>query len=411
MQSNNPSLDAYFCAGFFDCLFIISVMPTAFSSNYTQWSLLLFVIIGIALSSSAPWVIDQLMPDMFSSAMYLAIAIIILFFNRLSTLQKIALFVILTISMVCHVSNIMLGLSLLGIFFLLEIIIQRKLASTYKPYLFIGLALLFSISLLIGSNAINKDPRHSLMRASNNFLLAKVISDGPGLIFLNENCNKVALKTCSILDQLNQFKKEHPEAILSEYFLWSGIINQAGGWDVINDEAAWIVRKSVKQNPAMQLKALAKNSLEQLITFQAGEGLRSYAGDNIFTGHMIKIAFPNQYSQFLASRQSLSQNLFATNLNLIYTTIICVSCIGLLLLLFIEKSREDVSYLIISCFIFIAMNAMFTGGLSAISHRYESRVIWLLPCLFYLFLFARCFKQPKKINALYRMKLILKFEG
>lgn len=354
------------------------------TSSQTHALHLIALIALLTVSSCVTWVVNLLMPDIFSAILYLDIIIAFLFFQEINSRNKVILFCILVLSMICHVSNILVSALLIITLFLISLFLRKKWWAPFTFYLFSFSALALSASLLIGSNALNEKPSYALVRSSDNFLLAKVISDGPGLLYLNARCPQAPLKTCLILPQLNQFKQDHPEAILSEYFLWSGIIDQAGGWEAVNAEAAYIVRKSVKMHPFMQAKALLKNSVEQLITFQAGEGLRSYSGDNIFTGHMVKTAFSNLYPQFLSSRQSTGSYLYYSSFNFLYTATVGVSFFGLLWFLFRNQLSPQYQILILSCLAFMLLNAITTGGLSAISNRYEARVIWLIPAIFYL---------------------------
>ena len=137
---------------------------------------------------------------------------------------------------------------------------------------------------------------------------------------------------------------------------------------------------------------------DQIINFKIGEQMGSYASNAGFD-KLINASFPESYSSYINSEQykGILEKIFPI-LNLYYTYMIYLSSIlWIYLIIRIRKTKEsgNLVLLILTTIIFLAVNALVTGGMSGVFDRYQSRIIWLVPGLAFL-IFSGIVDSSKK---------------
>ena len=381
-------------------------LGTVLFPTLNKWTIYSALILT-AIFTNLPWFVDQLIPDIFSSILFLALIIFAVGRQILSKNEKMGLLGLVCICICMHSSN--LPIAFLLIFFIsLIMLFQEVQFSEIKIYFLTTiLASMIAIALLISSN-IWSHHGFTIAKTSKVFLLARMLEDETALDYLNKNCIQENYKTCLSLPILNEAKSIQDRAnvnvkpeiknLISSSFLWGGGVKAAGGILEVNKEASEIILKSFLANPSRQLLLSLKNMSDQIITFKIGEQMGSYASNAGFD-KLINASFPESYSSYINSEQykGILEKIFPI-LNLYYTYMIYLSSIlWIYLIIRIRKTKEsgNLVLLILTTIIFLAVNALVTGGMSGVFDRYQSRIIWLVPGLAFL-IFSGIVDSSKK---------------
>lgn len=394
---------------------LLKFAKTLFPNLSTKNSLIWLYLIG--LTTSVPWFISQISADIFTSCLFLTMIILALICER-ATFRNILFLAVLMIAELCmHSGNLIIGF-LLFICILGLLLIQKKSWSHIRKFTLTVLGA-FSIGYasIVTSNIIF-DQGFTFNRWGKVIFLARVLEDGPGLRYLNEVCKTKDLKTCIALPLFNEASNKekdlgltkNPETknLVLNALLWDGGINLIGGLSVVNSEALEIIYGSIRAYPLQMAYAFSRNTLDQLGIFSVGNQFSSTV-HLIAINNFIQIHFPENYKSYIDSEQSGNRVSLVTGvLSLAYMIVIAISgCLMLVLIIpplknsphWAGLSKNPSVYLVIFSLLgFLISNAMITGGISAVFDRYQSRVIWLLPAITFLFIIELMSSKSKNSN-------------
>jgi hypothetical protein len=333
-----------------------------------------WLLCGVALSSlatSLPWFASQLMPDVFTGLLPLALALLVLVPERLSRHERLWLVLFATFMIAAHQSHVLLAVGLL----LVLPALRRWLgaASLSRPgVLMVVCPLVFALFAMTAVNAL-AFRRLSPSPFGNVFLLARVIYDGPGAGTLRRDCPQAGWRLCRFIDRLPP---------TSDDFLWrkDSPLVRAGGAKEVSDEAGAIIAAALREAPGAEVRAFLRNGLSQLTQFDSGDGLVPWP-DTVTP--VIERDFPGfERSAYAAARQTRGaigvpdwmQPLHKATA--IAGVIVCIAALP-----FALRRRHVAAGFIVAALLALLGNAMITGGLSGPHDRYQSRVMWLPPVL------------------------------
>lgn len=356
-------------------------------------------LIFITFFTTAPWFVGQISPDIFSSILFLALMFWVVSYKEENTIDLVIVCSTLILSICVHSSNLLICTFTASVFFIWLVLQRQSWKYIRKFSLPIFSSILISVVLIIISN-IWSHYGATLNPSGRVFMLARILEDGPGLEFLKNNCTYQRFKVCEALPMLVNAKEieiagnvaNDPELknLVASTFLWGGGLSISGGIFSVNSEAGAIIKGAVKEYPFVQIKAIAQNTLDQLVTFSVGEQLKSTLKLEAIN-HFFHSRFPGSYQHYLNSQQSRGKLPVVTNfLNPIYFVVVLLAIANIAITLFIQVRKgisTNYSFIVIGIlFIFEVANAMVTGALSGVFDRYQSRVIWLIPAVSILFL-------------------------
>ena len=317
---------------------------------------------ALALGTSLPWHVAQVMPDVFTPLMTLAMALLVLAPERLSRIEigLIVLFAAFTIAV--HQSHVPLAMVLVLLLVPLRSQFgappgRRHWLATLPPML----ACLTLIAMNIAGHG-----RVSLSPFGNVFLLARVIEDGPGMTALRQNCPAAGWRLCDELDRL---------PVASDDFLWrdDGALAHAGGAKRVSAEAGAILLAAWRADPAGILAAFLHHASQQAADFATGDGLEAWPQT---VTPWIQRDFPAaEQNAYAASRQTAGKMAVPIGLGLLHLGIAAGGIAGCLLL--IIRRRRLAAGFAAAALLAVLCNAAITGGLSGPHRRYQSRIIWL----------------------------------
>jgi hypothetical protein len=221
-----------------------------------------------------------------------------------------------------HQANFLLACALL--------LILAIMRSRFKPSL-AGplLAVCLGFGLLILPNAVSRHHRSfSPTRGSSVFMLAKVLDDGIGFDYLDEECKNSSFSICAELPALREDRAKSPDADSLDFFLWGGPLQAAGGWEEVRKYAGSVVAHCIVRYPGRFVLASLMASGRQTVLLYTGEDSPRY-GDDAYVTTTLKNDFPAAvYEEFQRSRQQ-SGNLPFHQITLLQIFVVVVSVVVL----------------------------------------------------------------------------------
>ncbi len=312
--------------------------------------------LGLSLLSWLPWLVCEIMPDSFTPL--LALTLCLLALNH----GGVPLILLTAFMISSQQSSLPIALTLI-----VALLIHRRTA--WRRLL---LPPILAAAALLAVNLIGHG-RASLSPYGNVFLLARVIYDGPGMTVLRRDCPQAGWRLCPFLDRFPP---------TSDEFLWraDSPILLAGGHKAVSADAGAILSAALTAYPWTQARAVIANALEQLGRFRGGDGLEAWPNE---VSPWIARDFPRrEAAAYAAARQQSGTLTLPTPLADLHDAVSILGIVICLLLLPRSLRRRDAlaPFLFVSLII-LPVSAVVTGGLSTPHDRYQSRIMWLPPCI------------------------------
>ncbi|HBK04543.1 MAG TPA: hypothetical protein DDZ81_01630 [Acetobacteraceae bacterium] len=213
--------------------------------------------------------------------------------------------------------------------------------------------------------------RFAIAPFGNIFLLARVIYDGPGMTALRAECPSAHWRLCPFIDDF---------PATSDEFLWADTspLNRAGGPKAVSADADAIIRAALYANPGAEFRAALSNTAEQLTLFHSGDGLNPWAAQ---VTPWIDRDFPaREATAYAAARQQSGVLAVPAVLARLHVVIALGGVAACLMLIPIALSRRaPCSYFLLGVLVALPLSAAITGALSTPHDRYQSRIGWLPP--------------------------------
>jgi hypothetical protein len=364
----------------------------------TAASRLLLLALLLALGTSLPWFVGQIMPDIFTPLMILALALLWLTHDTLPRISQIMLMLLVSAAVACHQANLLVALWMLPAFGLCALLGWRPSKAPIHGILESGIALALGAAALLTANLV--DGRFALSNGGSVFLLARLLDDGTAISYLEKACPQRRFAICAQLDELSSFRRTmvtepgcgSMRASLAVEFLFGGALDRLGGFRAEQSEASAIVAGTLSAYPLAQSRAAIDNGWRQLFRFRAGEGLCAYSETEFWSTTIHNIFGPVVYDHYLNSKQ-IRDALFDRFelLNYIHATVLVASSLILIGFLVVGWLRKQPRAFFAAIFVIVLVvgNAFTLGVLSGVGDRYQSRVIWLVPLLAGCFVLER----------------------
>ncbi|MBV8615681.1 MAG: hypothetical protein JOY66_18205 [Acetobacteraceae bacterium] len=323
---------------------------------------------GLALASPLPWFAAQLMPDLFTGLLVLALALLVLAPERLGRVEAVGLTALAAFAMCAHLSNLPLGLALI----VCLLPLRRRLGAR-AALGGAGLARVLGapVAAALALMGVNLAGHGSVAIApfGNVFLLARLIEDGPGRDVLIQACPGVGWRLCAARDRL-------PAS--ADAFLWrpESPLNAVGGPKRVSVEADAIIAAAFRAEPGSELAAMLRNAGRQLLRFESGDGLQPWPET---VTPWINRDFPSfEQAAYAASRQANGQRLLPDWMGGLHEgaalggTAFLLACLPGWL-----RRRDIMAGLAVAILAGLLANAAITGAPSGPHDRYQSRIMWL----------------------------------
>ncbi len=353
---------------------IFEIIKLFFDHNLKK----VFIVTAILLSllTSLGWYSNQVMPDIFTGIMFLSIINLLFKEDWSKEKYKIGGFIIvIVLAVLFHFSNLLMLIGTMLIFVLFRgfFNVHKKVFSCLLFSFLIGL-----ISSLLINFTLEKKVVYS--KGSHVFLMAHLNDTGILKKYLEEYCID---KNYSICDN-----KEDLPGRLSEFIFESDIIEKSGGWYDSKEEFNQIIKQTLIKPKYLFLNIQKSLSytFTQFFNFRLGDGLSHYNKDSEPVCSAIKSKFSYDSKSFLNSKQNLWNGfeLKFDQINFYQNTVLFVAFIFLVINFGKDKKLDRLTLFVL---LFLLLNAMSTAGITAVTPRFQSRVIWLIVLPFLISVF------------------------
>jgi hypothetical protein len=330
------------------------------------------LIVALSTTTALPWFASQLMPDLFTALLVLALSLAIFAPDRLSRSERFYLVLLSAFAIAAQQSSVALSFALL--LFLSPL--RRRLGAA-APLRRGGLAALatpplVALAALVSVNLAGFH-RASPFPYSNVFLLARVIYDGPGMDVLRRDCPRPGWNLC-------QFLNEFPST--SDEFLWQpdSPVVRAGGHKRVSDEAGAIIAAALRAEFGTELLAVLRNGLTQLTMFDSGDELHPCP---VTVTPWIDRDFPSwERAAYAEARQTNGRLAVPDWVQAVHRTTELIGLAGCAVVLGVGvRRRHPAAGFAAAVLLAVLANAFIAGGLSSPHHRYGSRVMLLAPAV------------------------------
>jgi hypothetical protein len=393
---------------FFQCLmmsYVFSQLLNTLLSQYIAQRIQLILIFVLTAFTSIGWFSTQIMPDIFTPMMSLAILALLLG-DRLSALNKVMLFLIVLISILTHYSNLLLAMAFGAVLLIMLVWSVKKefisVSHLWQKVTAFSLLILFSFVITVVTNQ-SIDNRAQISKGSHMFIMGRFLDSGVLKLYLDENCAQKDNVLCSIKDSL-------PESSRVLHWSANSPVHQLGGWEG-SESAYWDIIWDILRKPrylGYLLTESVKVTLIQLTQNEIGTPLVTdwYGQDSSPPYAAINNYFSHEHNAYVQSRQNTNlwgQKLDFNYLNQIGFLILFVSALFLVLIFAFKNWTEHwltpaLKFATLWLLSSIVFNAFITANFSVVCDRLQARVIWILPLIVFLIIVSN-----KKLRA--RLKL------
>ncbi|WP_431281576.1 hypothetical protein ACQW02_19495 [Humitalea sp. 24SJ18S-53] len=322
----------------------------------------------LAALTALPWFASTLMPDVFAGVTVLSLWLLAL--GRLSRAEGWAMLALGAFAVAVHLSHLVIAAAVIAGVLLLTWRLRPVLRATAP----LAIALVF----LLVSNGIGHG-RLAISPYGATFALARLQADGPATALLRARCPDAGWYLCGFVDRL---------PMDSDQFLWdpaSPVARDAAGNTrpmgtvLIAAEAAQIVAATLRAYPLEVLRAAAQNLARQLVTFRVGDTLVSDHLD-VSARMMVAEGFSARELAAFDAAMQMRGALPAVAEPLLWPQAPVVALSLVIGLWAAISARGTAAQKLFACVLLgILANAAATGALSKPHHRYQARIIWLLP--------------------------------
>ena len=347
--------------------FLVLVAKRLMAPRANRWEVLA-LILCLAFLTPAGWGAATAMPDIFAGVAVLGSILLTLFLERLGHWERIALVLLLALSISVHGSHLPLALGTLAAGAAARFVLRRPgWAQTFRDGLWFLSAPLLGLSAMLTLSYVGFGTA-SLAPKRYPILLARSVADGPGRLYLEAHCARDRYAICEV------FGTDFPTQ--PRKFLWEkdGVRYRATPEQMerIRKEEGPIVRAAAAEYPMLQLRSSTGNVLRQFVSFGLGTvDFRSVLGAGP-TGRveLVEVTEDRPHLRFWVS---------------VVIYIAFGSSLVVFFLLRSRMSRQEWAMLLVA-FVGLAGNAVICGILSGVSDRYQARVAWIIPLLAILML-------------------------
>jgi hypothetical protein len=326
---------------------------------------LLLATAALALLTSLPWFIGQVMPDALAGAGVLACFLLLRRPSR-SLATRLAEGAVVVLAAAVHHSHLPLLLSLVAVATAVKLLFPRLELALRPAWIAV-----LTAAVAIPSLNFALTGEFFYTKAAHAFVLGRMVGNGLVGELLEENCDTNDYTLCPYREELR---------LKGRSFLWDrgSSFHRTGGWQAPSGPAWRMIVDSLRHDPVGHASAIAINTARQLVRFDADE-LVSYPPDE-YVSKMVRVRFPGEADAFARARQQEGTLPLAVVLP-VHRVVVWVSAAlsAVLLLAAFRGARPAALDLHVFVWTALVLNAAIMSNLSAVSGRYQSRIVWLLP--------------------------------
>jgi hypothetical protein len=329
--------------------------------------LLLGMISALSVLTTLPWLTAILLTDIFSGLGVLALYLLLLRADALSSRERIAMAGIVALSASTHSATMAVLCGLVVVAAMVWLVDSARIQ--YPRLLHAVAALLLGILMMVMANALVVG---RLTWAPGGYALSfgRMLQDGIVKKYLDQHCPDASLRLCPYKDQL-------PDR--ADAFFWEQqLFRKLGSFEGMHDEMRRIALESADDYPMLQVQSMLGETAKQLTMVETGAGVVRWVMDSYYS---IKDHVPAALPAMNASRQHRTDIDF-TAINRLQVPLALIAMALLPLLAWFGLRREsysDIGELAATATLALLGNAAVFGIFATAHNRYGARLVWLAP--------------------------------
>jgi hypothetical protein len=328
------------------------------------WRLMALSVV-LVLVTALPWLASMLLTDIFAGLSVLALFVLVLHGDKISTIEKCSLFAFTAFAAATHSATlaVLLGLCCTG--WIARPFLRKRIAMSGLVQgtltIVAGAAMLLAANFAL-SGQLAWTP------GGYGVAFGRMLQDGIVTQYLRDHCPQQKLKLCPYRNQL---------PATADQFLWgNSMFNTLGRFQGMNDEMGVIVTRSLAEYPLWQAEAALAATAKQLVSVGTGEGTHEWIPH---TYGIIERYIPAQLAPMRAARQQHWQLDF-TAINRVHIPVALIS-IALVAVVFAtaiwRRRLDDLTMLAATVSFALLGNAFVCGVISGPHDRYGARMTWI----------------------------------
>jgi MFS family permease len=321
---------------------------------------------ALSILTSLSWVASTLLTDVFTGLSVLALYLVTLRAETLARWERGALIALIAFAAATHTATLAVLLALLAAGLLIALVWRGAVQFT-------GLvrgasAVTLSVALLLAANVIVAG-KLAWTPGGSAIPFGRMLQSGIVAHYLADHCPDARLpKLCANRDKLPTD---------TDFFFWgSDLFDQLGRFEGLGEEMRIVVRESLTEYPAMQIKSAIAATAKQLVRVATGYGVHT---EIWHTTWIIEQYVPAAVPAMKAARQQQG-NLDFAMINRLHVPIAWASMLLLIGVLALSRRRpqfQNVRELAAIVTLAILANAVVCGALANPHDRYGARIVWL----------------------------------
>lgn len=325
------------------------------------------LVLLLTLLTGLPWVVSQIMADMFAGTAILGVAVLA-FGQYLPLYRRLALVPLVMLAVAVHMTHVAVGcglvLVLLGV--RLAAIWVRRMP---RPNLILPILAVSLGTLAVPATHYLATGRIFFSESGRVLQLALFVQNGLAKKYLDDVCPLGATyKMCQYKDGLPYTADE---------FLWGDSpFDDMGGWKAMHDEADAIVGGAIAMFPKDVAVHMLNDTLTQMDLIGSGEDLVP------MTWHFVKTQlkrYPRDFRSFRFALQQRREGIDFEPLNEIQVPVAQAAQLAMIGAFFVAWRRRDrisIGFILIVAAALVG-NALVCGAMSNPHDRYQARIVWL----------------------------------
>lgn len=352
-----------------------------------------------AATTSLPFYVAYIMPDIFTSVMLILIAAVVASGRQIQIGEVLAIFALGLFAVVLHPSHLGIAVLMFPLTVLaavLRIGQGRWLAVGFMIFLS-GLAMaerkVFEVAV---ETATQKEVVYT------PHITARLIVDGPGMAYLDDVCPSSELATCALHEALSW--SDDPYRLTASHIIFERSEN-LGSFRLMTAEDQQAVAfeqrdfflRVLAARPIGTVLALAGNATEQLLTNSV---VMTIPNEVVVSNVKSLSGLPEGQFDVLDDTVLTADQGWIGPLDTVHAVIYLISAV-IVVGLIIWPGQVATAFRVFALFLLlgIAVNALVCGGVSQPAPRYGARVMWLLPFAATLLLLVRRPKALRSVSA------------
>ena len=375
------------------CAWMIFMLWRAIAAQAPGWTYYALMA-ALSLGTSLPWVASFAMPDIFAAVLIIAATLLLFYRSQLTRWETVGICGLLGVSLSFHGSHPLLMLAMVVVGVGIGRLMKAPKAALRGYVRIAGVGVISAVvALFVYGEAVYLHTGDHLRRPP--FMMALVISDGPGKTYLRESCAQGAKW---VICPFRNLPLQNSDQILWSAQPATGVFNRLNYEDrtLMEQQEVDFVIATFFHHPIAQAAASLSDWGQQLIEFDVDDPLRrpmafmlhKYWGKTNLVG-LLRGAGPcGQWGELCEPKIRID------DLEMIDTPIVVLSILGLIVALCQSSTllgaarrksflwsdpmaRATAACLFIA--IAVVLNAGICGMIAGPFARYQARVIWLVP--------------------------------